>query len=265
VGNAKIWWYPEPLGVAEEIDLGRALTSRSGPFTVVRQTISESYTGNQAVQTTGARTRIRVTLENFTDRTVRQKLVALISHMQAGGYMILAEDTAYAVATFLRTRPSRGDTTLFKGENILKLLVNSTTLNGAEVIVQGRQPRYRQEMHIGGTYAAASMNIARGLSYDWSDEEWVMVRHIGCYPALRLPKESRNGEYLTARHEKDFTLDLPLEEAPNILDNLATADGTVWQGTTKTGEAPTIQQLELEAQSEDLSQIGAPKSIGWYG
>lgn len=260
---AAIWWYPDPLGTVEELNLKVPLTERGGPHMVVRSSSADSFTGGRSLNVTGAREKIRIQLLNFTDRTVRTRCVSMINHLQHGGTIGLVEDTSRAWAAFARQAPARGATTVFTETNLLGNLSSSADPGGSEVYLHGPQPRMRYEMQAATSWDSSDgrLIISPGLQWDWTNEAWILVREAGTYPAMRLPREDLNGEFLTHDRENNFSLDLPLETAPQSLQ--AWADQYDVQLTGDEAGGVSLGELNDSVINSDAGgKVGAPD---WHG
>ena len=66
---------------------------------------------------------------------------------------------------------------------------------------------------VGSVYTLSS-----GLLYTYEDQPWVLIRHRGFWPLLRLPVGSRNQRMLTHDHRINWTFDAQLEEHVAGLD-----------------------------------------------
>lgn len=221
MGNAKIWWYPEQGETVEEIDLGLGLSSLEEQE-VPDQIVSESARGAVFALQIGSRVVVRATLERFTDAAVARQLLTLAGHLKRGGSIALAEDADKAVAGFLAREPERGATSVILGDQPWPLESGASLASGDEVWLEGPQPTGRRELAVlSGNPSGTSHPIGAGITYDWWVEDWVLLRHRGFYPVLRLPASSRRAELISTDRRLNYTMILPLEIPPTAYEAFA--------------------------------------------
>jgi hypothetical protein len=213
MGNAKIWWYPEPGGIVEEIDIGGPLSDLDD-WAVPAVVGARSATGADfAIQPLTDRL-VRVTVEEFDDHALYRELKALEGHLQRGGSIALSSDAGKAVAGFLVAPPARGDTSLVLGDTPWSTLAPSAVLAAAdEVVIETGQPVVRSEIALLSAVSGVTYTIA-GAIHDFVEEPWVLMRHRGFLPSLRLPLEARRRQVLTTRRQVIHTFSAVLEVVP---------------------------------------------------
>lgn len=262
MGNSKFWYYPSSTSNrAIEVDLGAKLSDRKGPSVSFRQRISESMSGAVHTITLGGRPRIRVehtfqtTGANTTaGRILRRELWNLINHLQRGGVCLFAEDSSKFYVTRFSTPPMSRDSVMHVERNIFREIVGGTvTLTGEEIVIFSDYSAYVSEMHrVTAQTSGVSFTVAdgstNGIINDYNGFEWTMARELGSYPAMRIPPDQRNGEFLTHDGENTFFLDLPLEDDPAATAALAT-----------TGDAPTTTEGPQHVPGQG-GPIGLPDS-----
>lgn len=222
----KIWYTPTGASGVTEVDLGK-VQERAGPRVVVRQAPVESLTGAIVTTQFGGRIQVRYRFEWDLREgySLRRDVFALLNHLQRGGYCLVAEEPTKAWAAFVGRLPEPGDERVFVGGgSVFETLAPSVSLTDREVMVQSDCDAAVYEMALVSAHTAGAPFIdLSAVLCDYSDAAWALVREVGCYPAMRLPVAERNGDYLTQAGAV-WTLDLPLEEAPEVLQVLADVD-----------------------------------------
>lgn len=227
MANAFIWYYPDPdEPSAIEIDIGRKLNDRKGPVPWVQQSVSTTYTGLQTVVHYGGRSSIRLQVigrlgADTEGRSLRRKLYGLINHLQRGGSCIVAEDKDYAFAAFNASGLGVGRhlTTFSYRVNLFEYLRAAVDITGREIVVSSDFGKFLSEMKVvtSHDYTNKLINMG-GVDFNYTDAEWIMVRESGSWPAMMLPEDQRNGDFLPHEHEISFVMDLPLVEDTAALD-----------------------------------------------
>jgi hypothetical protein len=198
VGNAYAWWSPEPGGTVTAIDIG-------GPLSDLDDWLAPTHLGARSA--TGADfsiqpltdTMVRVSIESFDDHALYRALKALEGHLLRGGSFALAEDVGKAVAGFLVTPPVRGATSLVLGDTPWSTLAPAAALAiGDEVVLETGQPVVRSEIAALTGVSGSTLSIA-SVIHDFLEEPWVLVRHRGFFPVLRLPRDGRRQLLTTQR------------------------------------------------------------------
>jgi len=216
MGNAKIWWYPDPVGTLESLDLGQGLTEIAETTDqMIEQT--ESIDGAESRTTLRRRARVRITLSRFADGITRRKLEAFANHCERGGMFGFAEDSAMAFAAFIRPgfAPVRGDTTLIVDAQPWTYDGSYVTITaGDELVMYSQTPERMREnvvivSHLGSGIVLSS-NYPVLNTYSTSPQP-IMVRHRGFWPLLRVPAGTTG--ILTDDHRLTYTLDFTAIEA----------------------------------------------------
>ena len=244
MGNAKIWFYPNPPGDVVEIDLGEGLSDLQYREQV-DQSVSEGITGKISQVSYSSRAMVRIVDERFTTAALARKLFLLRNHLQAGGLISVAEDADKAVAGFTSAFPP-------PAQNATVQLVarpwpyngSATLASGDEIELLGSQPRsLRQFAAVDSLAAGDVLSTSENTHYDYEGQgaRWLLVRHRGFWPALRLPKESRNEPVITHDHRISYTLDVELEEAIDVIESYAESPTQV-SPTTESGTGPTLEE-----------------------
>jgi len=264
MGTAKIWFYPDPNGPVVEIDIDEALSDNQ-VHQKVDQSVSEGLTGSIDTAQYSSRAVLRLIDERFVDAARARKIYLLRDHLQAGGLCSIAEDSDKAVAGFVATVP-----VLSGSVGIVSLVGrpwpyngSATLASGDEVEFLGNQPRALRQLVTVSSFSAGDILVTgEVLSYDFAAQgaRWVLVRHRGFWPVLRLPKENRNASVITDDHRISYTLDVELEEAIDAIESFA-HEPTVGVTTT----SPTTGQGTLEAHNNPFAGgPGLPTNAPWW-
>lgn len=242
MGNAYAWWYPQEGGTVEAIDLGGPLSDLDD-HPAPTQVGARSVSGHEFSIQTLSDTVVRVSLEDFDDHALYRKLKALEGHLFRGGTFALAADVDKAVAGYLVASPTRGATSLVLGDTPWSTLAPSAVLAANdEVVVETGQPMPRSEIALVSGVSGSTITTG-ALVHDLIDEPWVLLRHQGFYPGLRLPMAARGRQILSTKRRVVHTFSATFEVPPPFYGafvDLASAD--VLGSTTSDGEL-TIEEI----------------------
>ena len=248
MGNAKIWYWPDPVGTVEEIDLGEGLSDLQFE-TQVNQSVSEGITGRQSTMQYGSRAIVRVINDRFTSASLARSLLALRDHLRRGGLCTVAEDSAQAWAAFATVVPNRGAVTLPTHPAPWPVVSAPAIDSGGEIEVLSSQPLGVRELTtltgaISGNAANTITFAALRFPYRDLAVGWVLLRHRGFWPILRLPIDGRNQPIVVDDHRLNYTLDVTLEEATNEIAAFAATP-------TRTVNTTTVSNAKRGIVSED--------------
>lgn len=251
MGSSKFWYYPNGGTALVTVNLGRTVTSMRAASTNVRQATATAWNGEQTtVQWGGVETtRIRVEfgLTGLVDRSVRRELIAMLNHMDRGGSVMFAVDSEKFFAGFLQNEYPVGDTIVLVTP-FTEPVVAGVNIDETEIVIRSSNPTCKLEMQhvsahsisaIPGVYDG-SLTINPGITYDYSDDAWVLVRELGSWPALRLPVSERGREHYTTDYETRFVLDLPVEEDETQLARQVELVGVGGGSTIETPGEPIL-------------------------
>ncbi len=262
---AAFYYYPASLQPAVKIALNRTVTTRRGPSTRLRQSVSEAWTGALATTQWGGRRSITVRYEwggtGATDRVIRRALIGLINHLKRGGTCIFVEDDTKFCAAFVAPDPSFlavGDTSFSIETPFTDNLLDDGHLQmtDREVYLRSSAPDVQEEMFLVSGVAGLIVTLSTPIRMDHSDQAWVMYHDAGTWIAMRLPPDSRGDDFLPHSHEISFTLDLPLEEDEATLEALH-ATGSILLGTTA-GEGDTLEEIIQDQIDDSLPDLPGP-------
>ena len=228
MGNAKLWWFPDPGGTVEEIDLGEGLQDLQATPDI-KETSSESMTGVSFTNRTMSRNVARVLNDRFVSFSRQRELLALENHLLRGGRVAVAEDSAKAVAGYLVTNPVRGATTVTLAGQPWPFGGVTTLTSGDEVYLQSASPTHIQEMLTVSSASGTTYTLAESVRFNYQSEPWVLFRARGFWPYLFIPPKQRGKKLLTDDHRISFTFDATLTEYLPGLQSFADAPGSVVQ------------------------------------
>lgn len=235
MGNAKLWWYPHPGGTVAEIDLGEELTTLDDS-TIPVQTGAQTVELRDYTIQTATITRVSFSLEKFGDEAIYRQLKALESHLQRGGACALASDSAKAFAAYLTVMPARGGTFLNAGDTPWDgYNVAAAVAAGDEICLETAQPLARRELAVLTQVIGSGHTISPGCILDYTDEPFVLLRHRGFYPALRLPQADRGRKLLQTQHWVVHSFIAELEVVPVAYGVFAGLEGESVVGPTGSG------------------------------
>jgi hypothetical protein len=251
------YYYPANGRAAVKIDLNRTVTTRRGPNTMHRQSVSEAWTGTLATVQWGGRRSITVRYEwggtGASDRTIRRALVGLINHLKRGGTCLFVEDDTKFCAAFVAPDPSFmsvGDTVVSIETPFTDNLLTAghAQLGAREVYLRSSAPDVQEEMFLVSQVVGLIVEFTTPIRMDHSSQAWVMLHDAGTWAAMRLPPDARGDDLIPHNHEISFTLDLPLEEDEATLEALA-ATGATLLGTSG-GEGDGLDEIIDEVLDE---------------
>lgn len=233
--TAAIYYYPASTDTLETIDLLSDL-SDVRPTPIWDQEVSRSFTGREYTLIFGFRHRIEVILSRFSSEALARDLYSLETHLLGGGLCGVTESQPKAWAGFARSpnQLERGVTKIRTRGNVF---YNRSAALAADdpVVVQAGPPLYEVEHHTVSSVDATGrvITLSDGLRYDLSDAAWVLLRHRGFWPVMRIPADARTEPILTHDHRITYTLELVLEEHLFGLSAVEGERGAVAVGSAK--------------------------------
>lgn len=218
MGNAAIWYYPDPLGAVEKIDFG---TPTEYGFTdlqevpVVDAATARAQSGARTTTVRSRLLRMRFVLERFSGlasagQDLARHLLSLQAHLERGGTIGVAldEDKAWASVT-TATSLARGTSgILTKGPGWYNTA--ATLAANDELVMQSEPPEgVREWVKLSSVSASGkTLTLSAGCRYTYGTR--VLIRHRGFHPALKLADVAR--PFITHEHRLAYTLDLTLDE-----------------------------------------------------
>lgn len=232
------WYPPGVTDQAELVGMGIRPSKLEGPFQVFDQATETTPGGRYDTVTFGSVERFRVTFGPFTSKQKWRQLRPMISHLQSGGWCFFLGNLDTAFCSFLRAEPSRGATSHRPELSLVSSLVPSADPTGSDVIFVGRQPRQLLDQLVVDSWVdGSSLVTTGGTRVDFSGHGPVFVREIETFPFCRIPLEDRGDDFLIHDNHNNFTLDIPLEIDPHVLEVMAQylADDTMSSTTSDSG------------------------------
>lgn len=246
MADSKLWFFPDPDGSIEEIDLNEIISDlQFNP--APNQSITEGMTGALAQTQFSSRAMVRIVNERFTDPAIARQLYALETHLKNGGLVAVAVDSDRTWAGFLETPPARGDTSITALGFPFPFGANKLDATD-EIEILGPQPyAYREYLAtVGAVDNTLTVTLSEAVRFNFEAmaPRWVFARQRGFWPLLRLPAEGRNQPLLTHDHRIAYTFDAQLEEAIDVLDTIG---GVPDLGTSTGGTGENESQNSIEA------------------
>jgi hypothetical protein len=240
MGNATFYWYPDPAGSIEVLDLGEKISDlQVTPVRVARDAYSAR--GGQHRTTTFGALKVRIVLERFTGQDLAWKIESMQSHLERGGSVGFAADSTKAWCGMATTLPDRGDTRLVTNGNAFKAWATGALLAVGDIIAMtGGQPEGIVEYgkvgvsHLGGGFFDAKVvGLDSEVKHSFRMGP-VAVRHRDFYPILRMPSAQIGRAIVTHDHRISYTLDMELQtDQATLADLLSTT-------TELVGDSPMI-------------------------
>jgi len=258
--DASIYWQPEGVGLAKEIDLAECLSAvhlarvTSGSSS---QSLHNSYRTNQY----GFYDTVRVVLERFDTTNTAYKLMALETHLRAGLSIGVTADNTKTIAGFIRTGAplSVGDKTLRTTGDVFDY-TGASSLSASDVLViESPSPNgWSEHLTIEST-SGKNIVVTTAAVFN-HDTGIVMYRHRQFWPVLRLDMDVHSETPIITSvegRERLWTLDMTLRVDFGAAQLLYAEDGR------------SIGTLLLSGRSIDQTspmeqRIGTAKN-GWAG
>jgi hypothetical protein len=235
LGNAAIYWFPDPDGAVQTIDLGSGLTELvEDPDTVID--VGESAIGGQQRLVWRNRLRVRVQLErgnhqSTAGKSINRALMSMRYHLYNGGSIGVAADTAKAWCGFSRLATAKaGDVVVYTKGDPTSGWAGGTLSSGDEICIFGMQPGPPYEWGTVSSLVGSKVNLSTGLLYNY--DTIVGVRARNYFPALMLPGNATDSNVVISERRVTWTLDLDLVEDTATLEALSTSEAGSLRGTT---------------------------------
>jgi hypothetical protein len=254
VANAAIYWYPSTTAGLETIDIGTPLGElQVGPVDIGSS--HASLGGHVYDAHLGSYLRLRVQRDfGNSNHALYRNLMTLQNHLNRGGYVGLATDTAKAWAAFVRSTPRRDNTVLNCEQNQF-FNTSAALVAGDEVVIESAVPESSREWSTVTSLSSNVLTLAAGLIFDYKQRP-ILARYEGFYPLLAL--EGRQ-QIVTSTQRNYYRMDAVFRTVSKPLALLAQT-GTVLPGSTPTTlpHKPNLEEVRRRA--------GKPGEGGWgYG
>lgn len=236
MGNAAIYYYPDPSGTLETIDLGEPLTDLSEiPLREIGQGVS--LMGYPSTHVYRGSMRVRVQLRDVATtssagQALQRHLMSLSAHLERGGIIGVAADSAKTWGSALYSGTiNRGDSNLYHRGDLW--YASGSLTAGDELVIESANPEMLREMTTVSSTTGRILTITPTARYSYSGKPW--VRHRNFYPALYWPEDERGTPIITDERRVRFSLDLTLEVAWSVLTSVAEGAATFASGTVAVG------------------------------
>lgn len=258
MGNSAIYYYPDPDGTLETIDLGCSLSDLAEiPLRQIGQGVS--LLGYPSTHVYSGSFRVRVECRYLQSASVARKLLSLSAHLERGGRIGVAYDTAKTYGSRLN-KTTRGVTTaLLAGD----LWYASGSLSaGDEVVIESGNPDMLREWATVDSVSGSVLTLSAGATYTMSGKPY--IRHRNFYPALYWPADQRGSPIITGPEGRRwYDLDMTLEVDWSVMD---ATEGQTWRTATDRGVAESLETVAKKRttstyQTSIQSLIGEPVGI----
>jgi hypothetical protein len=246
MGNSVIWYFPDGADRTARIDFGCRILM-TGPVPIYQTAVQKSLDLTRSLVRFNGVGRISLQHDWTRDAAgtgdlLRRKLQALCANLQRGGSCVFVHDIDHAFAGFALDLPTSETDEITVDQNLFGDLIGGPghgVTAGREIMIQSDHEKYLHEHKACTTHSGNTLELEQAIATDMSRERWVLAREYGSYPALRLPDEFLEfGDFVHHDHEWLFSLDLPLEEDPTVLDMYSLTGAVIH------GEAPGPDPLD---------------------
>lgn len=257
MGNAAIYYYPDPSGTLETIDLGEPLTDLSEiPLREIGQGVS--LMGYPSTHVYRGSMRVRVQLRDVATtssagQALQRHLMSLSAHLERGGIIGVAADSAKTFGSALYSGTvNRGDANMYhKGD--LWYASGSLTA-GDEIVIESANPEMLREFTTVSSTTGRILTITPTARYSHSGKPW--IRHRNFYPALYWPEDQRGSPIVVDERRVRFSLDMTLEVAWSVLTSVAENSATFASGSVVVGT--TLDKVHTSAKAPLSSTTSIP-------
>lgn len=249
MGNAAIWWEPRGADAPRKIDLGAPL-SELQVTTDRQEDTTETQGGRLYSMRIRTRDRVQITSSPWLSYDLWDEVQAMIRRLQTGGRISIAEDDEHAWAAYALEWATPGSLVMQAGP---WAAYGGTVATGDRWRAEGPSPRCQWEGGVIDSGSALNFNSTSfraggvivpegGRLHDWSQEDWILVRHQAFWPCLRMPGEARAQPGIVHKHRRTFQLELTLEVDMEGIAAIAQTPTQLLNGTTDEGN-PTMTSL----------------------
>lgn len=255
MGNPTFWYYPDPDGSIETVDLADTLSDLvETPVTETSDARGLDWVASRTVLGSGLR--VRIELERFgasASSSLERALRTLENHLHRGGLVGFAADSAKAWAAVAGLGQVSGTTSWVGSAQIFTVFAPAAALaSGDEVVIETPSPEAQREYNTAGATVTASTNLvtlASALRYTFGPNS--VLRWRDFFPIMRLPSDQTGKTLVTNDRRRNFTLSVDLEYTP--ADVIAYAGGPV---------AQLAQTTSVERATGLI--LGVPGKLGGY-
>lgn len=256
MGNAAIYYYPDPDGTLVTIDLGCSLSDLAEiPLRQIGQGVSLS--GAPSTHVYGGTFRVRLERRYLQSASVARQLLTLSSHLERGGRCGVTADTSKTYASRIASL-TRGQTSLLTAGDLWYAAGSLSASD--EVVIESCNPEMLREWTTIATAVGVAPTLSSGATYTMSGRP--IIRHRNFYPALFWPEDQRGQPIITGPEGRRwYDLDLTLEVDWALMEAV---DGQTFRGSSGSSIADTLESI---AGRNGRSAIpgSLPLNIGSFG
>ena len=210
---------------------------------------------------------VRVVDDRFTDGDLAYKLETLSTHLELGDFCAVCNDSSEAWAGYVDSAPARGDTVLTTGGNLYAAFTDglavSASIGGGDIVcIQSTPPGVIREFCKVDSVSGDVITLTDPIRFTYPAGSVVLVRHRDFHPAMRAPASLAGTQIVTSDHRISFTLDLTLEEAPDLIQAMESAGGILDGVDFSVTGAPGTLEAIFESWTSDVQELGESYAVG---
>ena len=263
MSTPRIYYYPDPDGSLETIDLLEGLSSIiCTPVVAADEARSGMGLVSEALH--HVTYRVRVVLDRFQTSGVgksalERQLLTLQRHLLRGGYIGLSRDHAKTWAALSTvSEPTRGSATFTTGGNGFGAWSSAGAVaSGDEIEIEGCGPFWYGETTTVSAVSGGVVTLAEALRYTYTfynSNTYPLVRWRDFWPVLRLPVGERTKAIVTDDHRLNWTLDMALEySTPKVV--------SLWNGQSEAYPGAQSKTSRLNLRDGTASRASAPMTL----
>ncbi len=264
MATPKFWYYPDPDGTVEEIDL---LTGLTGLNEQPSEELAVARIGDGSPSSVhvGSSFRVRIALERFGTagaNALERACATLGNHLARGGWVAFARNPAKAWAGRCTSVVSRGDSVVRAVSAFTAWSPLAAVAADDEIVLELPYPDAQREQRVVTGVSGIAVTMERGAVFTYSARP--IVRHRDFWPALSLPEEGARGPIITHDGRRTYTLSVTLEYSPaDVLAMLSPSGDSPSAALPLRGASGAGASIERLARSGALrgSALGVPRRM----
>lgn len=216
MGNAKFWYYPNPGGGVQTIDMGEGLAELYCDWEVDAESAVDMSGGSH--RTVGMMREI-VTIERdrmLLGEELANKFVALQNHLDRGYSVAFCSDSDLAYCAPVSNPPEAGSTQIDVLNDVFASLtgIGSMPANDSYMTLETQPPGMVQEIIKATSTASAtltsggSIGVSAGTAFGFSGPTF--LRYYRFWPTLKRPASDAGRNIVTNEHGQLYSLSLRL-------------------------------------------------------
>lgn len=251
------FWYTRGDGVVTSVEITEGLSDLDENPVTLRADGQSAYGG---LQTTHHRTVLhpRVVVERFSGlssagKTLHRKLMTLHYFLAIGNGVAFARDPDKAWGGYASSLPAAGDTVIRTNGNTFAYNASAALAAGDEVVVQGPPDSGKVQHTTISTILGNTMTLSHALVFDYSTEEYCLVRQRDFFPVLRMaPGDARRT--ITSERRIVYTFECDFIEDVASLSTMSTKGSY----TVKAEDAESDRGLTITKFVDEAASGGRP-------